>query len=253
VSEVVGAVGWNESFAIDRQIVLHQLEAHNFGEAPHALAGERVLLPWLGQEKLDREVARKLEERGFLEKGHSLREDFSTALELITHPDHELTAWIDDRSSQLSSVSAFTKGRLALVLVRHGEYVKFTSSTPDIVVSQWFEQLPRCSAAQGNTITIPESQLTLKPKPHEPERNPELHRFKAVMNLARISSGQIHSARRDLSGRLIRHNQLLRYIDTINGRWLISFDGAEAGERWITAAPATAFVFSRKIEELLTR
>ncbi|MEU6646232.1 ESX secretion-associated protein EspG [Saccharomonospora sp. NPDC046836] len=231
---------WRDDVMLHRVSVLHTLAKHNIGHAPEILAGDDVWLPPESRARLDEAVNQDLAGQRLLTRDR-LDDDFYDVLNVIARPAREYFGWVQDEEYGNYALSVAGSGRSCVLVLRRGNWVRFMPAQADRMAETWLDQIRAVPAGGAASISLPEAEapwVTGEPC------TPEARRFLTLLDLPRFGGGQVHAR----SG--TEKSAPLTYLDTTDGRWLLSSDG-DGRDRWITAAPGTPAEFARKMHAMV--
>jgi hypothetical protein len=191
-----------------------------------------------------------------LARGDRLDPDFSDVVGAILRPDHELYGWVDamaagrPRRYGVLAGFAYQQGFL-LVHEYEADAVALTSVGLDDVLDSFLAQLPPVRPANrpGITVDYEEFLAAGAPRPREGFAGfrrsvaPDVQALRALVAQPRFGAGNLYSAVRRGSGARARIERPVNYLDTPDGRWLLTLY-TDHGRRWATARPATREVIA---------
>lgn len=190
-------------------------------------------------------------------------------VDAIARPALEYYGWINgghDGRPLDYTVLAGSAGDESFVLARNTERdaVVLASPRADELLATFVGQLPRLAAGRGAPLRVPKSQVTQgrRPLDSEPDgftvlrgASPSVERLEAdelrrVLHLPRLGGGSLYVAVRDRTGRRVRVQRPVNYIDTSQGRWLTE-EVPGSGEPLIALTPAAPELLADRLRSAL--
>jgi hypothetical protein len=196
---------------------------------------------------LDARARAELTHHGLMH-GDRLDPDFNDVLGALMRPCHELYGWITamaaDRPRHYGVLAGFAYQQGFLLVHEHGtNAVLLTPVGLDQVLDSFLAQLPPARPANQSGITVDYEEFLAATRKRERSGRrasvpPEVRALRALLAQPRPGAGNLYSAARGSSGARARILRPVNYLDTPDGRWLLTLY-TEHGRRWVTARPAT--------------
>ena len=197
---------------------------------------------------LDARARTELAHHG-LAYGDRLHPDLNDVVGAILRPDHELYGWVNavvaDRPRHYGVLAGFAYQQ-GFLLVHEADAVALASVELDDVLDSFLAQLPPVRPANRPGITVDYEEFLAASAPRQREGfvgfrrsvPPDIQALRALVAQPRFGAGNLYSAARRGSGARARIQRPVNYLDTPDGRWLLTLY-TDHGRRWATARPAT--------------
>jgi ESX secretion-associated protein EspG len=207
---------------------------------------------------LDIRARAELTQQGLVD-GDQLDPDFDDVVGAFMRPDHELYGWINTtvvgqpRRYGVLAGFAHQQGFL-LVHEYEANAVVLRAIDPDDLLESFLAQLPPVRPAGRPGITVDYEKYLAASAPRQREgfagfrkaAPSDVHALRALVEQPRSGDGNLYAAVRRLSGARVRIRRPVNYIDTREGRWLLTLY-TKKGRRWATARPATRHLIASKL------
>jgi hypothetical protein len=203
--------------------------------------------------------ARSRAELARLELMHNGRlvPEFDDVVGAFVRPDHELYGWVDTvvagrpRRFSVLAGSAHQQGFL-LVQNHETDTVTLASLNPDDLLDAFLAQLPPVPPANHPGITVTHDEfLATRPGGRPPSAPPNVRALQALVDQPRSGAGSLYAAVRRGIGTRVRTPGPVTYIDTREGRWLLTHHTSD-GHRWTRVRPATPHLIASQLRAVDT-
>jgi hypothetical protein len=187
-----------------------------------------------------------------LMRGDRLVPEFDDMVGALVRPDHELYGWIDTVVAgrpRRFSVLAGSAHQTGFLLVQDHEpgTVTLTALDPDDLLDAFLAQLPPKRPANRPGITVTHDEfLATRPGVRRRSAPPRLLALQALVDQPRSGAGSLYAAVRRGVGTRVRVPRPVTYIDTRDGRWLITHHTRD-GHRWTRVRPATPHLIAGRL------
>lgn len=141
-----------------------------------------------------------------------------------------------------------------LIHEHEADAVVLLSIDPDDLLDSFLAQLPPVRPADRLGVTVDYDKLLAASTPMRCEgfagfrkpAAPNVRALQALVGQPRSGAGSLYAAFRRRSGTRVRIKRPVNYIDTRDGRWLLT-QHTNNGRRWVTARPATRHLIASKL------
>lgn len=223
-----------------RLVVLEQL-----GELHVALKPMAVWRRRRDQEELDRSIRGELGAMGAIDERGRLDVELTASLAVLARPGVECYGWID-RGDRTVGVLAGAIGREAILAVRDGETVELSQIRPESLAEALVGQTAEVAAGRGDAVSFLQSEAVASIGGRRETAagvgtvpaSREVRLAQRIAELPATGGGELSVAVRDGLGRRRVSEQALRYVDTVNGRWVNLMTPLPGGDNRILVAPA---------------
>lgn len=178
--------------------------------------------------------------------------EFDDVVGAFVRPDHELYGWVDTvvagrpRRFSVLAGSAHQQGFL-LVQDHETDTVTLASLSPDDLLDAFLAQLPPVRPANRPGITVTHDEfLATKPGGRPGGGAPNVRALQALVDQPRSGAGSLYAAVRRGIGTRVRTPGPVTYIDTREGRWLLTHH-TSGGHRLTSVRPATPSLIASKL------
>lgn len=214
------------------------LEKFNLGEPHETLSGNDWWHSADAQHLADREAATELAEAGLLRGNGRLDDDFLDAVQLQQRAQVEYytTAKID---GHVVTLRAARTGNAAVVVASDAETISIWPARADTPSAELIRLLPPTPAARVHSMSCARADYKAMATGRSTRTGPragEARRMIALMNGPRVHAGQLYAGVRDRLGHRRVTEQAPWWIDTGEGRILLTTDK----NNWVTVAGAGA-------------
>lgn len=216
----------------------NMLEKFNLGEPHETLSGNDWWHSEDAQHLADREAATELAQAGLLRGNGRLDEDFLDAVQLQQRAtvEYYTTAKID---GQVVTLRAARTGHAAVVVTSDAETISIWPTRADTPNVELIRLLPPTPPAQVHSMSCARADYTAMATGRSTRTGPqagEARRMIALMNGPRAHAGQLYAGVRDRLGHRRVTEQAPWWIDTDQGRILLTTDK----NNWVTVVGAGA-------------
>ncbi|GAB3460344.1 ESX secretion-associated protein EspG [Actinophytocola sediminis] len=216
----------------------------NLGELHKTLAPEAQWLPTAGRDALRLRGQELIAELGWRDRYGRLEREVAGALTVLCRPKVEYYGWIA-HEGQTVGVLAASAGREAVFAVRQADStIWLTSVHATQLAERLVAQIPVVPAGRGRSFTVSAKEVRSTRRDGRQRTpsgagvrraGPEVRDAQRLAALPSTGHGELSVASRDEVGRRHRAPRPLRYTDTSDGRFTLSFlDGGDQ----VRVAPA---------------
>ena len=221
------------------------------GEPHPVLAYTPVWLDDTASRARDARAHAELTRRGLMSDGR-LDPECDDVIGALVRRDRELYGWIDTVASgrlRRFSVLAGSAHQQGFLLVQDHETgtVTLAPLDPDDLVDAFLAQLPPVRPANRPGITVTHDEfLAARPGVRPRSAPPNVRALHALVDEPRSGAGSLYAGVRRGAGTGVRVPRPVTYIDTREGRWLITHHTRE-GRRSTSVRPATPHLLAGKL------
>ncbi|WP_028663211.1 ESX secretion-associated protein EspG [Saccharomonospora halophila] len=196
--------------------------------------------------------------------------EFDATMTAVARPAVEYFGWVNGgyENQPLNYtvlVGAANGEGFVLAHNTDNDVVVLASVPPNDLLDNLVAQLPPYTPGRGRAIQVPKSRVVggaRQPEPEEREisvmrrggsgpADPQAAEARRVLGLSRIGGGNLYAAARDRTGRRMRAERPVNYIDTVEGRWLTE-EVPGHGEPLVTLHPATAALLADRLRTAMS-
>lgn len=207
-------------------------------------------------------VAKHLEKRGFFHRGRLLP-DLEQGFRLLSHYQHAIAVMgtVDRDREIYARVSS--DGRRGVLVIKRGDVLDFQLIRPEAMTRTAVSLLPKLQPGPGSSVTV-QQRMTASTGSHQSEEQPESFMVPGVRGGTDSQRGFAEEVLRrprtgagyfvpEYVGKDHRSVTLscLGWLDTEDGRYMITGGTGDDGRGWATYAPADHARMDRQLRQSL--
>lgn len=207
-------------------------------------------------------VAKHLEKRGFFHRGRLLP-DLEQGFRLLSHYQHAIAVMGTVNRDQEIYARVSSDGRRGVLVIKRGNVLDFQLIPPEAMTRTAVSLLPKLRPGPGSSVTV-QQRMTAPAGSRQNEEQPEsfmvsgLHSAtdsqrgfaEEILRRPRTGAGYFMPEHVGKDHRLVTQS-CLGWLDTEDGRYMITGGTGNDGHGWATYAPADHARMDRQLRQLL--
>jgi hypothetical protein len=220
--------------------------------------------------ELEKQATAELHAKGLMERGR-VDPEFLEDLRTLDRPAAEVYGWIGQPGQTRANVLVATNGHAPikavladndqtfhLIPLPHNENLvtSLLRSMPSLNPGRATASAPMAkvdAAVNGAAKTASQDDVLGWGRQTGDSRKDQqqVEQILAIIRTKRLGGGILYAAARDRLGRRRRADEFLKYLDTVEGRWLQYRHPGPEGEQWVSVVPGSPEVMAEQLNRLM--